>query len=203
MHPAPAFSALGYGPHSNRQRRPSCSCTNAPIEDKPTRMHSTRAWHCALPSLPALIAVACAAVTGVVSESAFAHGFAGKRLFPATLATDDPFVADELSLPTISRRRSGASGDSPPMLETDTSLDFTKRITPALGLGLGATWIRQHPEGAGAISGFDNLAANLKYQFYENDERGDADRVLWYTFGPAAQLRHKVEAAFLQALIPR
>ncbi len=31
-----------------------------------------------------------------------AHGFAGQRFFPATIATEDPFVADELSLPTVS-----------------------------------------------------------------------------------------------------
>ena len=41
----------------------------------------------------------------LASESAAAHGFAGKRFFPATISTDDPFVADELSLPTVSRHR--------------------------------------------------------------------------------------------------
>jgi hypothetical protein len=34
------------------------------------------------------------------TDHAFSHGFAGSRFFPATLSTDDPFVADELSLPT-------------------------------------------------------------------------------------------------------
>lgn len=32
-----------------------------------------------------------------------AHGFAGARFFPATILTDDPFVADEMSLPTLTR----------------------------------------------------------------------------------------------------
>ena len=105
-----------------------------------------------------------------MAESAFAHGFAGKRFFPATLASDDPFVADELSLPTVASRKTGASGDSPATMETDTSIDFTKRITPNFGLGFGAAWLRQHPDGADAVSGFDNLSANLKYQFYKNDE---------------------------------
>jgi len=120
--------------------------------------------------LPISIAVACALASATIIEPAFAHGFAGKRFFPATLATDDPFVADELSLPTVARRRTGASGDSPATLETDTSVDFTKRITPNLGLGFGATWLRQHPDGANAASGFDNLSASLKYQFYKSDE---------------------------------
>ena len=35
------------------------------------------------------------------SSDSWAHGFAGSRFFPATIATDDPFVADELALPTI------------------------------------------------------------------------------------------------------
>ena len=37
----------------------------------------------------------------LVATPAFAHGYAGKRFFPATITTDDPFVADELSLPTV------------------------------------------------------------------------------------------------------
>jgi hypothetical protein len=37
--------------------------------------------------------------------SASAHGFAGDRFFPATITTDDPFAASELSLPTVSAIR--------------------------------------------------------------------------------------------------
>jgi hypothetical protein len=105
-----------------------------------------------------------------IAGPAFAHGFAGKRFFPATLATEDPFVADELSLPTVSRRKTAASGEEPATWETETSVDVTKRITPNFGIGFGATWLRLHPDGADAVSGFDNLAANMKYQFYKNDE---------------------------------
>ena len=47
---------------------------------------------------------------------AFAHGFAGNRFFPATLATDDPFVADELSLPTFQAIRQ--PGDHPTKTST-------------------------------------------------------------------------------------
>src|SRR5262249_47204397 len=43
--------------------------------------------------------VLAGALLWAAASGAFAHGFAGKRFFPATLATDDPFVADELSLP--------------------------------------------------------------------------------------------------------
>jgi hypothetical protein len=46
-------------------------------------------------SLTKLWAVVAAAVTLVsASSDALAHGFAGDRFFPATILTDDPFVAD-------------------------------------------------------------------------------------------------------------
>lgn len=88
---------------------------------------------------------------------AMAHGFAGQRFFPATIATDDPFVADELSAPTVSTiRNSGPGGGQ----ETDVSVDLAKRITPRFGLGIGQTW--QHF--SNATPGFSNLDVNAKYQ---------------------------------------
>src|SRR5512135_1642366 len=97
------------------------------------------------------IALACAGIPSIAS----AHGFAGKRFFPATLATDDPFVADELSLPTVSRRSLGASGDEPGVRETAASVDIAKRITSHFGVEVGATYLSL--EGAeGTRRGFDN-----------------------------------------------
>ncbi len=119
-------------------------------------------------SVPMLLVWAL--VASVASDTAFAHGFAGKRFFPATLATDDPFVADELSFPTVSRRKTAASGDELAMIETSTSVDFTKRITPSFGLGFGASYLRLSPDGGDTVKGADNFAASLKYQFHKNDE---------------------------------
>ena len=113
----------------------------------------------------ALIALAALAASG----AALAHGFAGKRFFPATLATDDPFVADELSLPTVESTNTRASGDDPATRTTTTSIDYAKRITPELGLGLGVTGLRIVPDGGDTVKGADNLAASLKYQFHKND----------------------------------
>jgi hypothetical protein len=82
-----------------------------------------------------------AAATAVLSaESAAAHGLAGKRFFPATLATDDPFVADELSLPTIESRKMPASGDEAATRETGYSVDVSKRLTDSLGIGFATTY---------------------------------------------------------------
>ena len=110
----------------------------------------------------------CACV--VATDPALSHGFAGKRFFPATLATDDPFVADELSLPTISSRKLPADGDNPATRETDFSVDVSKRVTDNLGIGFGATYKRLAPDGGDAQRGFDNLATSVKYKFYQSDE---------------------------------
>jgi hypothetical protein len=132
---------------------------------------ATRGKREPLRAVPALMLLAWALAGIGAADPAFAHGFAGKRFFPATLATDDPFVSDELSLPTVSRRKTAASGDAPATLETSTSADFTKRITPHLGLGFGASYLRLHPDDGDPQKGFDNLSASLKYQFYKSEER--------------------------------
>jgi hypothetical protein len=88
---------------------------------------------------------------------ALAHGFAGQRFFPATIATDDPFVSDELSLPTVSTIRNPGPGGGQ---EIDISADLAKRITPSFGLGIGQTW--QHF--SNAPPGFSNLSLSAKYQ---------------------------------------
>lgn len=121
--------------------------------------------HSAFPGSLALIIGALAA------SDALAHGFAGKRFFPATLATDDPFVADELSLPTVSSTRSRAGGEEPATKTSTTAIDFTKRITPDFGVGLGASWLRLAPDGGETVKGADNWAASLKYQFHKDDPR--------------------------------
>jgi hypothetical protein len=59
-------------------------------------------------------------------SGASAHCFVGARFLPATLNVDDPCVADELSLPTVSRFR---NGDDPSARQTDISGEVSKRIT--------------------------------------------------------------------------
>jgi hypothetical protein len=119
----------------------------------------SRCIHCALVAL----ALAVPAIAG-------AHGFAGKRFFPATLATEDPFVADELTLPTILWQKIPGEADGPGTRETHVSAEFAKRITENLGIGIGTTYKIVRPDAAGeAQRGFDNLAVHFKYAFYRND----------------------------------
>ena len=102
----------------------------------------------------------------VWADLAFAHGFAGKRFFPATLVTDDPFVADELSLPTVSHIKNPASGDSPAFRETDYTVEISKRIAPNFGLSASETLIHLEPQGDSTQTGFGNLELGGKYQLF-------------------------------------
>jgi hypothetical protein len=108
----------------------------------------------------------CAACELGVTSRAYGHGFAGARFFPATLATDDPFIADELSLPTISTIRTPDNGGT---RETDISVDIAKRITPYFGIEIGETLTALNPHEGRAVNGFGNLELSGKYQLLEND----------------------------------
>ena len=98
-------------------------------------------------------------------HSAAAHGFAGARFFPATLATDDPFVADELSLPTVSTIETLEGR------ETSISLEIAKRITPNLGIEVREEFMDSNPKQEAEASGFANVEVGAKYQFFTSAER--------------------------------
>jgi hypothetical protein len=106
---------------------------------------------------------ACAAPAG----PAFAHAVVGNRFFPATIATDDPAVADELSLPTIS---SFKTGDEPAARELDISGEYSKRLTDRIGVSFGETWTQVRDPETGKAQGFQNLETTLKYQFLTSPE---------------------------------
>lgn len=112
--------------------------------------------------------IALIAYAGMPAD-ALAHGFAGKRFFPATPTTEDPFVADELALPTISQRRLAPSDETPATRLTSTSMEYAKRITSKLGVGFGVNYLRFANEDGTSQNGFDNVSASVKYQFHEND----------------------------------
>jgi hypothetical protein len=69
-----------------------------------------------------LCAALCGAAATLVTQPARSHEIVGNRMFPATLAIDDPGVADELSLPTVAVSK---TGDVPPVKQLDISGDST------------------------------------------------------------------------------
>jgi hypothetical protein len=112
------------------------------------------------------------------ATAATAHGFAGPRFFPATIATDDPFVADELALPTMAWFKDSGG------VKTNTySVDFAKRITSTFGLEFGGTYLRLKPPGGPDADGFDNFHVGAKYQL-----DADAMRETLFAIGVDADL---------------
>jgi hypothetical protein len=114
-----------------------------------------------LSRLTAGAAFVAAALTSPTKDAA-AHGFAGQRFFPATILTDDPFVADEMSLPTITRPPTGADGGQ----EIGIDVDLAKRITPDLGFTIGQGWKYQQPQGSPAATGLTGLHTGAQYQLF-------------------------------------
>jgi hypothetical protein len=96
---------------------------------------------------------------------AAAHCFVGARFLPATLAIDDPCVADEMSLPTVSWSR---TGDVPPASEWDASAEISKRITEDLGISIGDTWSEIRQPGSPIRTGFSDLETTLQYQLLKD-----------------------------------
>lgn len=96
------------------------------------------------------------------NADAVAHCFVGARFFPATLAIDDPCVADELSIPTVAWSR---TSDQPSAQQIDVSGEFSKRITEYFGISIAPAWTHIAQPGMAAVSGFQNLETTFKYQF--------------------------------------
>src|SRR5215469_13544406 len=111
--------------------------------------------------------VICAGALFVMPTAVWAHGFAGSRFFPATLTTDDPFVNDELSLPTVS---SIVTPDEGGTRETEVAVDIAKRITPNFGIEVGESVVTLKPPNESSQTGFGNLELAAKYEFFESDE---------------------------------
>ncbi len=95
----------------------------------------------------------------MASTEAQAHGVVGDRFFPATLAIDDPFVADELAVPTFALLH---SSDNVRKLSLD--FEYAKRITDRFAVSLAQGWHSQRRVGAG----WQNLEASFKFQAFES-----------------------------------
>lgn len=110
------------------------------------------------------VAPAAAALVLSAHSTSMAHGFAGERFFPATILTDDPFVADEMSLPTVTRNPTGQDGSQ----EIDVGIDLAKRITPRLGITLSDQWEHLHTPGMPDATGLGTLETGAQYQLFVN-----------------------------------
>jgi hypothetical protein len=91
----------------------------------------------------------------LVIPQARAHGVVGDRFFPATIASDDPFAADELALPTMT------FGNH----EEDYDFEYTKTIFPHFAISFGGGYANAHPPGGPNASGWGNLEITPVWQF--------------------------------------
>jgi hypothetical protein len=139
-----------------------------PLVEQPS---STRRISMFRSSLRATSVVACSTLlisSFLIATHAFAHGVAGKRVFPATLTIDDPAVSDELALPTIQYQRHGASDDDGALHQTDISAEYSKTITEHLGISIAPSYTILDRVGQNNSYGFGNIETTLKYQFLQN-----------------------------------
>ena len=93
-----------------------------------------------------------------------AHGFAGDRFFPATILTDDPFVADEMSLPTVTLNPTQSDGSR----ELGVATDLSTLITPKWDFTIGTEWQHLWMPGAPNATGFGGLDTGTQYQLFIN-----------------------------------
>src|SRR5580692_5108610 len=101
-----------------------------------------------------------AAAAGIVlcaPSMANAHAIAGDRVFPSTMAVDDPGVGDEANFQYGHQRVPGDDGD-----QSINTFDFEydKLITPNLAVSVDGTYVMQNNPRA---RGFDNFGVGLKY----------------------------------------
>jgi hypothetical protein len=110
----------------------------------------------------ATLGIAATAAVLLPDAGALAHGFAGERFFPASILTDDPFVADEMSLPTVTRNPTASDGTQ----EVAIGVDIAKRILPDLGVTLSREWKYVQSPGVPAVTGFGALSTGVQYQLF-------------------------------------
>ncbi|HEX3405621.1 MAG TPA: hypothetical protein VHS81_00155 [Caulobacteraceae bacterium] len=127
----------------------------------------------------ALGAFAPALVLLMTAAPAAAHGIVGDRFFPATLVTDDPAVADELTLPQVAGSK---TADDPPATQIDISGEWSKRITSNFGVSFDGAWTDLKTPGGVDVAGFQNFGTTFKYQALT-----DAPHELMISVGLAAE----------------
>jgi hypothetical protein len=96
-------------------------------------------------------------------SAAHAHSIAGNRVFPATMAIDDPGVGDEANLQFGHVRVPGDDGDQ--SINT-FEFEYDKLITSRLAFSVGGSYVMQNNPTA---HGFDNFEVGLKYLLYVNE----------------------------------
>jgi hypothetical protein len=124
---------------------------------------STRTTRRGRPLRAASLVAAAVSVVLCTPSPVSAHAIAGNRIFPSTLAIDDPGVGDEANFEYGHQRVPGDDGDQ--SINT-FSFEYDKLITPRLAVSVDGSYAMQNNPTA---RGFDNFGVGLKYLLYVND----------------------------------
>ncbi|MFM0140673.1 hypothetical protein [Caballeronia grimmiae] len=115
------------------------------------------------PLLAAAIVWAATSALLLNPSLATAHSIAGDRVFPATMAVDDPGVGDEANLVYGHQRVPGDDGNQ--SINT-FNFEYDKLITPRLAFSVTGSYEMQNNPTA---RGFNNFGLGLKYLLYVNE----------------------------------
>src|ERR1700737_4521027 len=110
-----------------------------------------------------IISATAASASLFIPSLASAHAIAGDRVFPATLALDDPGVGDEFNLEYGHRRVASDNGDQ--SINT-YNFEWDKLITSRLALFAGGNYVMQNNP---TTRGFDDFYVGAKYLLYVNE----------------------------------
>ena len=127
--------------------------------------------------LPGAVLLSLALMTPGLAS---AHGFAGKRFFPATLTFDDPFAADEFDL--LYNHMNDVAGEDQSVNIDSVGVEYAKTITPTIALSVGTEydWLKF----ADGTSKY--IAVSVKVGDATMPLRdGETYLPLWRTGGPA------------------
>jgi hypothetical protein len=115
----------------------------------------------------AFIGAMALAVPQWAPRPADAHGISGNRLFPGTMAFDDPAVADELLVELAQQKHPGDDGG----LVNDTSLawSFLRLLTPDIGIGFDNTITNRDRLGVSDQTGEGVTHMTVKGLLYNNE----------------------------------
>lgn len=107
-----------------------------------------------------------AAAMVAICHAAEGHGIVGNRLFPGTLAFDDPAVMDELVFPTVSSLKH--PGEGADVKDDRIGWSFTRLLTSTLAFGIESGWMHRN-WGSSQRSGFDMTRLGLKGLLYTTE----------------------------------
>jgi hypothetical protein len=99
-----------------------------------------------------------------VPNNSFAHGIVGQRFFPATIAVDDPFVADEMDLLGYQYVPNPDPGDPTHTQAEVFWAGISKRLTRDIGIQVKAAYTMDHFDGDENSMGFQNIGFGIMDQ---------------------------------------